>query len=237
MRAQSESTLLPNCCRCYETLSAWLPWCLHAYKMKTVSLLISENRWSDMGAAASRKWSSGLCSCGNSLGTCKLFHLLSYWIPGSDNKIIFSAKCTGILSENCLTTAMHLFAVCLTCWLPCVTFGRVAEIVDEGNTCKYKKHGRCVITVYHHNRPHIFIVILMLLPSCSMFYSWLRLLSSDDRPIPVALLLCLSGEVALQVWLAGRAMLRLLRAFLLWTLCAVPRTRRARKQRLRSFKR
>ncbi|XP_039128744.1 cell number regulator 10-like [Dioscorea cayenensis subsp. rotundata] len=46
-----------------------------------------------MGAAMSSKWSSGLCGCGKTLGTC-----------------------------------------CMTCWLPCVTFGRNAEILDEGRT-------------------------------------------------------------------------------------------------------
>lgn len=27
---------------------------------------------------------------------------------------------------------------CLTCWCPCVTFGRIAEIVDKGSTCKFE---------------------------------------------------------------------------------------------------
>ncbi|MQL89670.1 hypothetical protein Taro_022252 [Colocasia esculenta] len=25
---------------------------------------------------------------------------------------------------------------CLTCWCPCVTFGRIAEITDRGGTCE-----------------------------------------------------------------------------------------------------
>ncbi|KAJ0726950.1 putative PLAC8 motif-containing protein [Helianthus annuus] len=25
---------------------------------------------------------------------------------------------------------------CLTCWCPCITFGRIGEIVDKGTTCK-----------------------------------------------------------------------------------------------------
>ncbi|KAK9049255.1 hypothetical protein SSX86_031778 [Deinandra increscens subsp. villosa] len=25
---------------------------------------------------------------------------------------------------------------CLTCWCPCITFGRIAEITDKGTTCK-----------------------------------------------------------------------------------------------------
>ncbi|KAL8230198.1 hypothetical protein R6Q59_000143, partial [Mikania micrantha] len=24
---------------------------------------------------------------------------------------------------------------CLTCWCPCITFGQIAEIVDQGKTC------------------------------------------------------------------------------------------------------
>lgn len=26
---------------------------------------------------------------------------------------------------------------CLTCWCPCITFGRIAEIVDKGSTCRH----------------------------------------------------------------------------------------------------
>uniref|UniRef100_A0A7N1A0A9 Uncharacterized protein n=1 Tax=Kalanchoe fedtschenkoi TaxID=63787 RepID=A0A7N1A0A9_KALFE len=25
---------------------------------------------------------------------------------------------------------------CLTCWCPCITFGRMSEIVDRGSSCK-----------------------------------------------------------------------------------------------------
>lgn len=38
---------------------------------------------------------------------------------------------------------LHFFpdvAGCLTCWCPCVTFGRVAEVVDRGSTCMSSKH-------------------------------------------------------------------------------------------------
>ncbi|ESR33525.1 hypothetical protein CICLE_v10006420mg [Citrus x clementina] len=28
---------------------------------------------------------------------------------------------------------------CITCWLPCVTFGQIAEILDEGQSCKLRK--------------------------------------------------------------------------------------------------
>ncbi|KAL4574307.1 hypothetical protein LXL04_021136 [Taraxacum kok-saghyz] len=28
---------------------------------------------------------------------------------------------------------------CLTCWCPCITFGQIAEIVDKGNTSKWKQ--------------------------------------------------------------------------------------------------
>lgn len=31
---------------------------------------------------------------------------------------------------------MFNFLGCITCWCPCVTFGRIAEIVDKGSTCK-----------------------------------------------------------------------------------------------------
>ncbi|CDP21865.1 unnamed protein product [Coffea canephora] len=37
---------------------------------------------------------------------------------------------------------------CLTCWCPCITFGRVAEIVDKGQSCKYKT--RTFLIVVHH---------------------------------------------------------------------------------------
>ncbi|RRT41078.1 hypothetical protein B296_00035725 [Ensete ventricosum] len=36
---------------------------------------------------------------------------------------------------NCKLLAMLLYR-CMTCFCPCVTFGRIAEIVDQGSTCK-----------------------------------------------------------------------------------------------------
>ncbi|KAF4352452.1 hypothetical protein G4B88_018884, partial [Cannabis sativa] len=38
---------------------------------------------------------------------------------------------------------------CVTCLFPCVTFGRVGEIVDEGTNCKYKNYN--VINYYYTN--------------------------------------------------------------------------------------
>ncbi|KAF5940209.1 hypothetical protein HYC85_021376 [Camellia sinensis] len=37
-----------------------------------------------------------------------------------------------------------MVAGCLTCWCPCITFGRIAEIVDRGSTCKAR-----IITIYN----------------------------------------------------------------------------------------
>ncbi|KAF4354134.1 hypothetical protein F8388_004146, partial [Cannabis sativa] len=34
---------------------------------------------------------------------------------------------------------------CVTCLFPCVTFGRVGEIVDEGTNCKYKNYNHAVV--------------------------------------------------------------------------------------------
>jgi hypothetical protein len=40
---------------------------------------------------------------------------------------------------RCLTFSAiyQLVAGCITCWCPCITFGRIAEIVDKGTTCEY----------------------------------------------------------------------------------------------------
>ena len=37
-----------------------------------------------------------------------------------------------------LCKILKSYAGCLTCWCPCITFGRIAEIVDKGSSCKYK---------------------------------------------------------------------------------------------------
>lgn len=43
----------------------------------------------------------------------------------------------GFLKDVFLFVLILLIAGCLTCWCPCITFGRVAEIVDKGSSCKY----------------------------------------------------------------------------------------------------
>lgn len=42
-----------------------------------------------------------------------------------------SAVCIYINITHC-----YIPAGCLTCWCPCITFGRIAEIADRGSTCK-----------------------------------------------------------------------------------------------------
>ncbi|KAH9771900.1 cell number regulator 2 [Citrus sinensis] len=39
-------------------------------------------------------------------------------------------------SNNAVASAPKPWSTgCLTCWCPCVAFGRIAEIVDRGSTC------------------------------------------------------------------------------------------------------
>ena len=48
---------------------------------------------------------------------------------------------------------------CLTCWCPCVTFGRIAEIVDRGSTRKFIKY---ILYFYHVD----LLILLLLLRTC-----------------------------------------------------------------------
>ncbi|CAI9785359.1 unnamed protein product [Fraxinus pennsylvanica] len=46
-----------------------------------------------------------------------------------------SKKTPGRWSTGLCHCFHDLSSCCLTCWCPCVTFGRIAEIVDRGSTC------------------------------------------------------------------------------------------------------
>ena len=47
---------------------------------------------------------------------------------------------------------MNINAGLITCCLPCVTFGQIAEIVDEGRSCKINER---------RNKQNIIIAILL----------------------------------------------------------------------------
>ncbi|XWS69791.1 hypothetical protein CRYUN_Cryun04dG0209000 [Craigia yunnanensis] len=50
---------------------------------------------------------------------------------------------------------------CLTCWCPCVTFGRIAEMVDRGSTCNVWSERSTLHVDIVRNK--LFLLVLMLL--------------------------------------------------------------------------
>ncbi|KAK9118482.1 hypothetical protein Scep_016575 [Stephania cephalantha] len=55
--------------------------------------------------------------------------------PQSRMVIIRNAKSPLPWSTGLCDCCNDISSCCLTCWCPCVTFGRIAEIVDRGSTC------------------------------------------------------------------------------------------------------
>ncbi|KAI3413033.1 uncharacterized protein J3R85_016601 [Psidium guajava] len=71
-------------------------------------------------------WSSGLCSCSEDVPTCKsaeffLSHPFRLEVDG--HLIEQLCPCVNLLGD----------VGCLSFWCPCVTFGRIAEILDHGS--------------------------------------------------------------------------------------------------------
>ncbi|KAL2951530.1 hypothetical protein AAZX31_19G056700 [Glycine max] len=107
------------------------------------------------GRSSPPKWSAEFCGCGEDPNTCK--------IPAEylDDNTIFHLNPSGGRSSPPKCSAE--FCGCgedpktclITCYLPCVTFGQIAEIVDEGCSNKIseirnKKNitYNCYFTIY-----------------------------------------------------------------------------------------
>nr|XP_034592450.1 cell number regulator 11-like [Setaria viridis] len=54
---------------------------------------------------------------------------------------------------------------CLTCWCPCVTFGRVAAVVDRGSTCRCSTLSLLFV---HSYKPSISLADSYLFAACCM---------------------------------------------------------------------
>lgn len=69
--------------------------------------------------------------------------LLPLGPPASSAAYPMSPTVLSLLFPSCPVVSFHadilhyIFSGFLTCFCPCITFGRIAEIVDKGNTCKY----------------------------------------------------------------------------------------------------
>lgn len=87
-------------------------------------------------------WSTGLFDCFSDVNNCMYIfasnaqtsqqlaldqQFLS--VPPSYSALVVSEKINGSLNFD-------LVAGCITCWCPCITFGKIAEIVDKGSACK-----------------------------------------------------------------------------------------------------
>uniref|UniRef100_A0A0E0PW62 Uncharacterized protein n=1 Tax=Oryza rufipogon TaxID=4529 RepID=A0A0E0PW62_ORYRU len=92
---------------------------------------------------------------------------------------------------------------CLTCWCPCITFGRIAEIVDKGSTCILTYH---FALWFKHRKPSIFVLHARDL-----------VCFAGDNRLPMAVCLYQTILNAGTVQLATVALLGLLRPLLLRT--------------------
>ncbi|TKY60953.1 Cell number regulator 10 [Spatholobus suberectus] len=48
----------------------------------------------------------------------------------------------------CNCCADEYGAFCLTCWCPCISFGRIAEIIDRGATCGFTQFASLYACIY-----------------------------------------------------------------------------------------
>ncbi|WVZ22738.1 hypothetical protein V8G54_001282 [Vigna mungo] len=68
-----------------------------------------------------------------------------------------------------------LSAGCLTLWCPCVSFGRIAEILDKGKTCK------CVIELINYDPLYFlnfcFCAMIFVIAACCLYGSLFYLLA------------------------------------------------------------
>ncbi|XP_027096272.2 protein PLANT CADMIUM RESISTANCE 2 [Coffea arabica] len=69
----------------------------------------------------------------------------------------FESKTPGFWSTGLFDCFSDVPNCCLTCWLPCITFGQIAEIVDKGTTSCAASGG--------------FYGLICLAPGCGCIYS------------------------------------------------------------------
>lgn len=143
-------------------------------------------------------WSTGLCDCTEDVGNCKLvIHIVVARLPA----------CFWFL----------FVAGCMTCWCPCVTFGRIADIVDRGSICKFLLI--CLVLF-----PLLLLLSFnwMMIKLCSLWGEWSTVHSdcSIDR-LPVYLLMLLPIQTQSAVQSAGEPMCRFSCTLLLWIMRSV----------------
>lgn len=108
-------------------------------------------------------WSTGYCDCSSDCRSCNIIHYHTL------NAIFFL-----------LFNYFHFWSCvgCLTLWCPCITFGKVAEILDKGTTCKLLLMN--IIWSYYFyfglNSEYIFLVILQLVVCKDYFTAYLVVL-------------------------------------------------------------
>lgn len=153
--------------------------------------------------------------------TLVLYSLLLYTL--SFQLLVSWQSDTYYAMDNAASVNYNSAVGCLTCCCPCITFGRIAEIVDRGSTCKFW-NSSIVYIAFTINWGRGFWQSEIGLYLGSMWSEWSTLhIDNVFDGLLMFILLLLSIQVEGSVFLGGKSMPWLFRPLLLWGMRIVSR--------------